>query len=212
MKKLLTLALTALVLCGCSSKTPTTENTACEVEVKEVPVAVSDYTDSYASASSTRIPLVGDDFTAGIDALQVVHSDLATIKDSKAEGYTRPEAKYAQVMSVNPDGSVSMSTIHAWKVDKTEDGATVTIVMTDGQTIQNLVKAIGTRGTIMVHGDKYYNMHVQTKDIVALEYSDEAFEEGLFNMDYSGAEHAATEYTVTFDIYSLEGSFVYIFD
>lgn len=212
MKYLLSLVCVLFVLCGCSSNN-TAVSTECEPEVKEVKVAVSDYVDTYTSASATRMPMEGDDFTASIDALQAIDSDLATLKESKEAGYTAPaDAKFAQVMSVNPDGSVSMSTIHAWRVDKTDDGATVTVVMTDGQTIENLVQATGTRGTILVHGDKYYIMHVETKDIVALEYSDEAYNEGLFNVDYSGADAKATEYTVTFDIYSLEGSFVYIFD
>lgn len=210
MKKLFAILASLLLITGCQAQP---SEPVVETVVKEVAVAVDDYADSYTSASPTRILMEGDDLNASVDFLASISNDLATKADTEAEGYTAPESSnLAQVLSVNPDGSISTSTIHAWKVENTEYGPKVTVVMTDGQTIQNLVKAVGTRGTIMVHGDKYYIMHVETSDISVLEYTDENFEAGLFNVDYSGAEHQLTEYTVTFDIYMLEGSFVYMFD
>ena len=80
---------------------------------------------------------------------------MATKADSEAEGYTAAETTtIAQVMSVSSDGYPSMSTIHAWKVD----GETITVVMTDGRTISNLINT-GDRGTIL-NGSAYYLLHV----------------------------------------------------
>ncbi len=204
MKKLLAAVLAVVMLAGCSAKQETVQNETQNDGVQ--------YVDTYASASTSRIPMVGEDFDAGIDELISISNDLATKAVATADGYVAPEnAKLAQVMTVNPDGSVGISTIHAWKVEKTEDGAQVTVVMTDGQNIQNVLEE-GTKCTIMAHASKYYMMHAKTAEVVKLEYSDEAFEEGLFNVDYSGAKAGLCEYTVTFDIYALEGSFAFMFD
>ena len=172
------------------------------------------YVDTYTSASATKTTLEGDDFNTAIDNLAAISSDLATKAETEADGYVAPESEtYAQAMSVNPDGSVGVSTIHAWKVEKTETGAQVTVVMTEGQCIQNLYE-VGDRGSIVVKaGEKgpYYIMHIKTADVKALEYSDEAYEAGEFNSAYSGAEAKATEYTVTFDITMLESTYAFVF-
>ena len=102
-----------------------------------------------------------------------------------------------------------MSTIHAWKVDP--EAQTVTIVMTEGQTISNLAE-VGKRGSILVHGDVYYNMHVEVADVVKLDYSDEAYNNGEFNVDYSGKDNQFAEYTVTLNILTIESTPLYIFD
>lgn len=166
------------------------------------------------SASASKTTLEGDDFNTAIDNLAAISSDLATKAETEADGYVAPESEtYAQAMSVNPDGSVGVSTIHAWKVEKTETGAQVTVVMTEGQCIQNLYE-VGDRGSIVVKaGEKgpYYIMHIKTADVKALEYSDEAYEAGEFNSAYSGAEAKATEYTVTFDITMLESTYAFVF-
>ena len=104
-----------------------------------------------------------------------------------------------------------MSTIHAWKVEKDGDEATIKVVMTDGKTISNLI-AKGAKGTILVHGSAYYLMHVENVETVTLEYSDENYEAGLFNSAYSGKDAQLNEYTVTFRINELEKTFVYMFD
>ena len=114
-------------------------------------------------------------------------------------------------MSTNSDGYVSMSTIHAWKVEKDGDEATIKVVMTDGKTISNLITK-GAKGTILVHGSAYYLMHVENVETVTLEYSDENYEAGLFNSAYSGKDAQLNEYTVTFRINELEKTFVYMFD
>ncbi|MCD8116606.1 MAG: hypothetical protein LUE21_05755 [Oscillospiraceae bacterium] len=176
------------------------------------PVEAAEEIDAYTSASSTRTLLADDDLQLALATLASISDDLATTADASVSGYEAPaDAVIAQVMSVNDEGSVSLSTIHAWKVDSDEDGATVTVVMTDGQTIRNLIEE-GDRGTILVHGDQYYILHVETESVTALEYSDDAYEAGAFNIDYSGAENQLTEYTVTFRIYALESSMVFMFD
>ncbi len=175
---------------------------------------VEEQVDAYSTASLSRTVVVDDDFMTALTALMEIDSDLATAAAAAAEGYEEPaNAVYAQVMSVNDEGSVSLSTIHAWMVEYDEelDEATVTIVMTYGQTISNLLEE-GDRATILVHGEMYYLLHVETESVIALEYSDEAYEAGAFNVDYSGSENALTEYTVTLRIYALETTWAYLFD
>ena len=172
----------------------------------------SEDVDAYTSASATRTQLSGDEYDAAVENLIAISNDLATAADAANKASDEAsDSALAQVLTVNPDGSVGMSTIHAWKVTETEDGLYVTVVMTDGQNIRNLAE-VGNRGTIIVHGDSYYIMHVQTTDVQVLEYSDEAYEAGMFNEDYSGAEAQRCEYTVTFEIYNLESTFLYVFD
>ena len=130
---------------------------------------------------------------------------MATKADSEAEGYTAAETTtIAQVMSVSSDGYPSMSTIHAWKVD----GETITVVMTDGRTISNLINT-GDRG-IILNGSAYYLLHVETESVKTLEYNNDAYNNGEFNVSYSGADHRAAEYTVTFKTNELESTQVYL--
>lgn len=204
MKKLFT-ALCALLLVGCSASTTTTTSE------KETTATSETTVDTKTGASLTRSTLSGDDLDAAIENLEAISNDLATKADSEKEGYEEPESEIAQVMSVNDDGTPSMSTIHAWKVEGEGEDATITVVMTDGRTISNLV-AEGAKGTILIHGDSYYIIHVETKDVTTLEYSEEAYEEGKFNTSYSGASNELCEYTVTFNITDIESTQVYMFD
>ena len=201
MKKIVCLMLCLFMLAGCS--------TSNEPAADDANNAATGYVDTFASASKTRTVLEGSELDAAYDNLVAISNDNATLAESQAEGYVAPESKYAQAMSVNPDGSIAMSTIHAWEVDK--DAKTVTIVMTDGQTISNL-NEVGDRGSIFVHGDAYYNLHVKVSEVVKLEYSDEAYENGEFNVSYSGKDSQAAEYTVTCEILNIESSQLYIFD
>lgn len=208
MKKLIAILACVALFASCSAK----ENSG--DQSSEPNNTNRGYVDTYTSASATKTTLEGDDFNTAIDNLAAISSDLATKAETEADGYVAPESEtYAQAMSVNPDGSVGVSTIHAWKVEKTENGAQVTVVMTEGQCIQNLYE-VGDRGSIVVKaGEKgpYYIMHIKTADVKALEYSDEAYEAGEFNSAYSGAEAKATEYTVTFDITMLESTYAFVF-
>lgn len=208
MKKLIAILACVALFASCSAK----ENSG--DQSSEPNNTNRGYVDTYTSASASKTTLEGDDFNTAIDNLAAISSDLATKAETEADGYVAPESEtYAQAMSVNPDGSIGVSTIHAWKVEKTENGAQVTVVMTEGQCIQNLYE-VGDRGSIVVKaGEKgpYYIMHIKTADVKALEYSDEAYEAGEFNSAYSGAEAKATEYTVTFDITMLESTYAFVF-
>lgn len=218
MKKLL-FVLLASTLVACSSSTTSTIATTATATPESTATASAEVTattettstDTVSSASLTRNTLTGDDFDAAIDELVSASNDLATLAETKEDGYEEPTSGYAQVLSTNSDGSVGMSTIHAWNVEKTDTGATITVVMTDGRTISNLINE-GDRGTIIIHGSAYYILHVENINTVTLEYSDEAYEAGEFNSAYSGADNKLCEYTVTFNIYDLESTYVYMFD
>lgn len=56
----------------------------------------------------------------------------------------------------------------------------------------------------MVHGDAYYLLHLNVKEVKTLDYSDENYNSGKFNSSYSGASNKLCEYTITFDILSVE--------
>lgn len=208
MKKLL-LALSIFALVGCTSASE--NETVKTTSTPTIEATAETVTDTVTSASSTRINLEGEDFNAAIEELAGISNDLATKAESEVEGYEEPTSGVAQVMSTNSDGYVSMSTIHAWKVEKNGDEATIKVVMTDGKTISNLITK-GAKGTILVHGSAYYLMHVENVETTTLEYSDENYEAGLFNAAYSGKDAKLNEYTVTFRINELEKTFVYFFD
>lgn len=210
MKKVLNALLCAVLLAGCASATEETTSkkdsaaSAGTSEKEETTAA----TDTVTGASPTRSVLSGDDYNDAIADLEAISNDLATKAETEEKGYEEPEnAKLAQVLSVNDDGTPSMSTIHAWKVD----GDKITVVMTDGRTISNLIQT-GCKGTILIHGDAWYILHVTTSDVQTLKYTDEDYEAGKFNSAYSGASNQLNEYTVTFDITELESTMVYMFD
>lgn len=196
------------LLVGCASTT--TNETTSEKEVTATSEATTTV-DTKTGASFTRSELSGEDLDAAVENLEAISNDLATKAETEKDGYEEPESEIAQVMSVNDDGTPSMSTIHAWKVEGEGEDATITVVMTDGRTISNLI-AEGAKGTILIHGDAYYIVHVETKDVTTLEYSEEAYEAGEFNSAYSGASNELNEYTVTFNITDIESTQVYMFD
>lgn len=213
MKKILSALLCSVLLAGCANTTEETTSkkesaSSATTSEKEETAASATTPDTVTGASTTRTVLSGDDYDAAIKDLEAISSDLATKAESEEKGYEEPEnAKLAQVLSVNDDGTPSMSTIHAWKVD----GNKITVVMTDGRTISNLIQT-GCKGTILIHGDAWYIFHVETEEVQKLAYSDEDYEAGKFNSAYSGASNKLNEYTVTFNITDLESSMVYMFD
>ncbi len=206
MKKLISiLAVLLLFVSGCSSQQPCEECEKCEV-CQPCEAQQTEWVDSYASASRTKMMLEGDAKVAAVSALQEIDSDLATKAQTQEEGYTAPEGEvHVQIMGINPDGTPGISTIHAWRLD----GDTLTVVMTDGQNAQNLAK-VGVKGTILVHGESYYQLHLETVEVSTLEYSDENYENGLFNSAYSGAPEKLCEYTITFQILSVEQVNLYV--
>lgn len=208
MKKSIFAILCCVALAGCSTST----SVSSKKEASSTTTTSVTTTDTVTGASTTRTSLSGDDYKEAVKDLESISNDLATKAETEKDGYEEPEdAKLAQVMSVNDDGTVSMSTIHAWKVEEDGDQATITVVMTDGRTISNLVQE-GCKGTILIHGSAYYLLHVETANVSTLEYSDEDYEAGKFNSAYSGASNKLNEYTVTFNIIDLESTQVYMFD
>lgn len=115
MKKTISMILCAVLLAGCSSTAQSAKTISTTQTVKA---------DTVTGASTTRTVLSGDDYDAAMTDLEVVSNDLATKAETEKAGYEEKEdAKLAQVMSVNDDGTPSMSTIHAWKVEKSGDQA-----------------------------------------------------------------------------------------
>lgn len=212
MKKLLiALSMTMLVACSSTAAETTATPASTTETTATTETAAETTTDLVSSVSMTRSTLNGDDYDAAVEELVSISNDLATKTETEAEGYVEPESGVAQVMSVSSDGFVSMSTIHAWKVESSEAGTTITVVMTDGNTISNLITK-GAKGTILIHGSKYYILHVENVETVTLDYSDEDYEAGKFNSAYSGADAQLSEYTVTFNIDEIQSTFVYMFD
>lgn len=200
MKKIsimLTIALTTMAFVGCSNKSG-------EASIQTENVQTS-YVDSYTSASSTKIKLEGDKFNETAEQLTGVCSDLASLADTKVEGYKVPEnEKTVQIMSVNPDGTPGMTTIHAWKYEINENGNdTITIELTEGQNAQNLIKD-GARGTILVDNNGFQLIHLKTINVETLEYTDENYENGLFNSAYTGADNKLNEYNITLEVMAIE--------
>ena len=62
----------------------------------------------------------------------------------------------------------------------------------------------------MVHGDAYYLLHLNVKEVKTLEYSDENYKSGKFNSSYSGVANKLCEYTITSDILSIERVNLYL--
>lgn len=195
MKKLLILCFVAmLTLTGCKKE-----------ETKEESQTTS-YVDTYSSASATKEMLDGDNLTSAKDILANIDSDLATLADTQKDGYEAPaNEKHVQIMSINPDGTPGVSTIHAWQIQDNQ----VTVVLTDGQSAQNIAKE-GARCTILAHDEAYYQIHLEVSKIEKLEYSDENYNNGLFNSSYSGKDAKLCEYTITMNILSIEQVNLYV--
>ena len=185
MKKLFALLLAALfVCCAAAAETP----------------------DAYTSASSTKTVLSGDALAAAEEALTAKSSLLSSADEAKAEGYQPKEGTAtAQIMSVNPDGSVGLSTISEWKY---ENGK-VFVRLTQGQNALNLARE-GAAGTLLVKGDSgYYILHLKTVAVTVLEYTEETA--GQFDQFYSGAANALNEYDIEFDVGTIEQTFALMF-
>ena len=210
MKKIITFGLMAMTLTGCTSAQTTTTTTPTVEQIPAATVATTTsmdtgFVDTYTSASLTKVTLSGEELNAAYEALLSVSGDCATLAQSQQEGYEAPDSAVAQIMSVNPDGSIGLSTIHAWQLTVNDDGsASVKTVLTDGQNARNLAE-VGKRGSILIKAnDQYYLLHLETTDVVKLDYSDAAYEAGEFNSAYSGASNQLCEYTISFDVFTVE--------
>lgn len=185
MKKILALLFAAMLLCA---------------------VAAAESVDAYTTASATKTVLSGDDLAAAEKVLTAKSSLLSSADEAHAEGYQPKEGTAtAQIMSINPDGSVGLSTISEWKY---EDGK-VFVRLTQGQNALNLAQD-GATGTLLVKGDgPWYILHLKAVAVTVLEYSEETA--GQFDQYYSGAANALNEYDIEFDVTAIEQSFALMF-
>ena len=185
MKKLIALMIAAMLLCG---------------------AALAETVDVYTTASSTKTVLSGDALAAAEEALVAKSSLLSSADEAKAEGYQAKEGTAtAQIISVNPDGSVGLSTISEWKYE----GGKVYVRLTQGQNALNLAQE-GAGGSLLVKADgAYYIVHLKTVAVTVLEYSEETA--GQFDQYYSGAANALNEYDIEFDALAIEQTFALMF-
>ena len=94
MKRFLVLLVAAMMLCS---------------------LAAAEGVDAYTTASSTKTVLTGDALAEAEAVLAAQSSLLSTVDEAKAEGYQAKEgATTAQILSINVDGSVGISTISEW--------------------------------------------------------------------------------------------------
>ncbi|MCU7198016.1 hypothetical protein [Turicibacter sanguinis] len=213
-----------LSLGACSNETAQPEETSTpevsettETPEVEAETAASEgnkeIVDGYTSASTTKTTLTGDALTEATTGLVAVSSDLASLATTQEEGYIAPEsAAHVQILSVNPTGTVGFSTIAAWQYQQHEDGVDQVVVqLTDGQNARNLAE-IGKRGSIIVHNGLYYILHLETIAVEVLEYTEENFNNGLFNYAYTGAAHQASQYNITFNVLAVESTPVALLD
>ena len=169
-------------------------------------VAGAETADVYTTASTTKTVLTGDALAEAEAVLVAQSSLLSTIDEAKAEGYQPKEGTTtAQIMSVNPDGSVGLSTISEWKYENGKAWAKLTY----GQNALNLAKA-GATGTLLVKGNgPVYLLHLKTVNVTVLEYSEETA--GQFDQHYSGAANALNEYDIEFEVTAIEQTFALMF-
>ena len=167
--------------------------------------------DAYTTASATKTVLTGDAFDAAAATLVDHCADLATLAETKVEGYAvNPKLVNAQIMSVNTDGSVGLSTISQWKyVDAEKDQ--VVVELTAGQNQINLSQD-GACGTLLVAIDgACYLVHLAVVESDEQVFTQEAYEAGEFNFHYSGAANKLSSFTITCDVTAIEQTWALIF-
>ncbi len=188
--------------------------------------ASAELVDAYTSASLTKSFVEGADMDALAVVLSESGADIATKAQTEAEGYQRMYGKHVQIMSVNPDGSIGMSTIGYWRyvnnreggmdavitagdwqfVKRGEGADQVVIQLTEGQNALNLYNGgVGTRTTLLVKlDDATYLLHLNITDIHVQEFDQAAYDAGEFASGYSGADRQARSFYFTFDVLSVE--------
>ncbi len=169
--------------------------------------ACAEGVDAYTTASATKTVLSGDGLAEAEKILEEQSSLLSTADEVKAEGYVAKTGNTtAQIMSINPDGSVGLSTISEWKYE----GGKAYVKLTQGQNALNL-STPGATGTLLVKSSKgaYYIVHLKTESVNVLEYSEETA--GQFDQYYSGAANKLNEYDITFEVMAIESSFALMF-
>ena len=160
-------------------------------------LACAEEVDAYTSASTTKVTLSGEELSAAGALLAANGSDLATLAQTKEEGYTAP------------DGT---NTISEWKYVQGEDGKDQVIVeLTYGQNALNLSEE-NARGSLLVMLDGVgYLVHLDVVESDEQVYTDEAYNAGEFDAHYSGAADQLSSYTITCDVLSIETSNLLMF-
>lgn len=188
--------------------------------------ASAELVDAYTGASLTKSFVEGEEMDALAVVLSESGADIATKAQTEAEGYERMYGKHVQIMSVNPDGSIGMSTIGYWRyvnnreggmdavitagdwqfVKRGEGADQVVIQLTEGQNALNLYNAgVGARTSLLVRlDDAAYILHLNITDIHVQEFTQEAYDAGEFASGYSGADRQARSFYFTFDVLSVE--------
>ena len=197
MKKAFILLTTCMFLSACSAA-----ETPVSAALISTQAAHENYVDSYTSASIPKVNMTGDDLETVKVSMSQVCSDLASLAETQKGGYTFPDEINVQILSVNPDGTPGLSTIHAWKI--TPEKNTVEVELMDGQNARNLGET-GTRGSMIVKLESgYYMIHLNVTNVDIMEYSEENFNEGKFNSMYSGQANQQSQYHITMDILAIE--------
>ena len=126
--------------------------------------------------------------------------------EAKAEGYqAKTGTGIAQIMSINPDGSVGLSSISEWKYESGK----VFVRLTQGQNVLNLAKE-GATGTLLVKdASGWYILYSKAMAVTVLEYSQETA--GQFDQYYSGAAYALNKYDIKFDVGAIEQTAMLMF-
>ncbi len=172
--------------------------------------AAAENVDAYTTASATKTVLSAEGITAIAPTLEALSSTLSTTADTQKEGYAPKEGTAtAQIMTVNEDGSVGLSTISEWAFSGAD--CTVQMKLTHGQNALNLTRE-NAAGTLLVKAEgAVYLLHLQVKDVDVLEYSDAAYEAGEFDQFYSGAPNKLAEYHITCDVTAIEVTYALMF-
>ena len=211
MKKLFIFLLAAVMLLSVSayasggSRGPDAHTSASE--------KADELVDAYTSASLTKTLLEGDELDSAAALLASHCSDLATLAETQKPGYTPPEnSTVAQIMTVNPDGCVGLSSMSEWKyIPQNKGNDQVILELTYGQNCLNINQP-GDRGTLLVMIDgTSYLVHLNTLESDEQVYTDEAYEAGEFDSHYSGAPNRLSSFTITCEVLSIETSTMLIF-
>lgn len=168
--------------------------------------------DTYTSASTTKTLVTGEELTTLEETLTTKCDDLATVAETKAEGYSAPEGIVtAQIASINPDGSVSISTISEWKyINNAEGMDQVVMELTQAQCTENL-SVDNARGSLFVVFDgATYILHLDVADVDEQVFDQAAYEAGEFNKHYIGNTEGLSSFTVTCNVLSIEKTYALI--
>lgn len=175
-------------------------------------VALAEAVDTYTSASATKMLVMGDELTAVEALLPTKCDDLATMAETKAEGYKAPEGIVTgQIASVNPNGSIGISTISEWKYVNNAEGADqVVMELTQAQCTANLSAENARASLFVVIDGATYILHLDVVDVDEQVFDQAAYEAGEFNKHYISAEQGLSSFTVTCNVLMIEKSYAVI--